>query len=147
VVGERLASDRGEDMVAMLRDAGLGARLRLLGYREDVAALLAASDIFALPSYFEGLPMSVIEAMLTSLPVVATDISGPREQVVDGETGLLVTPRQVAPLAAALARLAADPALRAAMGAAGRVRACDLHDEARVVARTLDLLGLPMPRP
>jgi glycosyltransferase involved in cell wall biosynthesis len=144
VVGERLASDRGEDMLHVLQAAGLGPRLRLLGYREDVAALLAAADIFALPSHFEGLPMSVIEAMLTGLPVVATDISGPREQVVDGETGLLVPPGQVAPLAAALARLIADPVLRAAMGEAGRARACELYDEARVVARTLDLLGLPV---
>jgi glycosyltransferase involved in cell wall biosynthesis len=145
VVGEHLASDRGEDMAAVLRDAGLGARLRLLGYREDVAALLAAADIFALPSHFEGLPMSVIEAMLTGLPVVASDISGTRQQVVPGETGLLVPARQVAPLAAALAQLAADPPLRAAMGAAGRTRACDLFDEARVVERTMDLLGLPAP--
>ena len=144
VVGDRLASDRGEDMGAALQQAGLGARLRLLGYREDIAALLAAADIFALPSHFEGLPMSVIEAMLTGLPVVATDISGPREQVVHGETGLLVPPRQVPPLAAALARLAADPPLRAAMGEAGRRRARELYDEARVVARTLDLLGLPV---
>jgi glycosyltransferase involved in cell wall biosynthesis len=142
VVGARLGSDRGQDMLAMLRDAGLGQRLRLLGYRDDVAALLAAADIFALPSHFEGLPMSVIEAMLTGLPVVATDISGPREQVVDNQTGLLVPPRQVMPLTAALARLAADPVQRAAMGAAGRKRACALYDEAQVVARTLDLLGL-----
>jgi glycosyltransferase involved in cell wall biosynthesis len=146
VVGERLASDRGLDMLAVLREAGLGARLRLLGYREDVPALLAAADIFALPSHFEGLPMSVIEAMLTGLPVVATDISGPREQVVDGKTGLLVPPHQVPPLAVALTRLSSDPALRAAMGAAGRERACALYDEAQVVARTLDLLGLPAPR-
>jgi glycosyltransferase involved in cell wall biosynthesis len=143
VAGERLASDRGEDMLALLQTAGLGPRLRLLGYREDIPALLAAADIFALPSHFEGLPMSVIEAMLTALPVVATDISGPREQVAPGETGLLVPPRQVPPLAAALARLAADPALRTKMGTAARARATDLYDEARVVARTLDLLGLP----
>jgi glycosyltransferase involved in cell wall biosynthesis len=84
----------------------------------------------------------VIEAMLTGLPVVASDIAGPREQVVPGVTGLLVPPRQVAPLADALARLAADPALRAAMGEAGRARAIELYNEARVVARTLDLLGL-----
>ncbi len=56
--------------------------------------MLAAADIFALPSHFEGLPMSVIEAMLTGLPVVATDIRGPREQVVPGVTGLLVPPRR-----------------------------------------------------
>ena len=141
VVGERLESDRGDDMAAMLRDAGLGERLRLLGYRADVAAVLAAADIFVLPSHFEGLPMSVIEAMLTGLPVVATEIRGPREQVVPEVTGLLVPPRPVAPLAAALRRLAGDPALRAAMGEAGRARALELYDEAKVLARTLDLLG------
>jgi glycosyltransferase involved in cell wall biosynthesis len=142
VVGERLASDRGEDMAALFAASDLGARLRLLGYRHDVAAVLAAADIFTLPSYFEALPMSVIEAMLTGLPVVATNIRGPREQVVDGVTGLLVPVRQSAPLAAALDRLARDAALRAAMGAAGRARALDLYDEAKVLARTLDLLGL-----
>jgi glycosyltransferase involved in cell wall biosynthesis len=141
VVGERLASDRGQDMLAVLHDAGLGERLRLLGYREDIPALLAAADIFALPSHFEGLPMSVIEAMLTGLPVVATAIRGPREQVVPNVTGLLVQPGAVAPLAAALARLAADPALRAAMGQAGRTRALELYDETKVLAHTMDLLG------
>jgi glycosyltransferase involved in cell wall biosynthesis len=105
VVGERLESDRGDDMVALLRDAGLGGRLRLLGYRTDVATILAAADIFTLPSHFEGLPMSAIEAMLTGLPVVATDIRGPREQVVDGVTGLIVPAREVPALATALRRL------------------------------------------
>ena len=107
-----------------------------------MAAVLAAADIFVLPSYFEGLPMSVIEAMLCGLPVVASDIDGPREQLIGGVTGLLVPPRQVAPLAAALARLTGDAALRAAMGAAGRERAMVLYDETTVVERTLDLLGL-----
>ncbi len=142
VVGERLASDPGEDMVALLEAAGLGARLKRLGYRDDVAAVMAAADIFTLPSYFEGLPVSVMEAMLCGLPVVASDIPGPRQQVVEGVTGLLVPAHAVAPLAAALARLAADPGLRATMGAAGRARAVDLFDESKAVARTLDLLGL-----
>jgi glycosyltransferase involved in cell wall biosynthesis len=95
-----------------------------------------------LPSHFEGLPMSVIEAMLTGLPVVATDISGPREQVVPGITGLLVPPMRVPELAEALRRLTNDAALRARMGEAGRARALDLYDEQKVVARTLDLMGL-----
>src|SRR6185312_7913900 len=128
VVGNRLATDRGEDVTTTLAEAGLGERLRLLGYREDVAAVLAAADVFVLPSYFEGLPMSVIEAMLCGLPVVASDIPGPREQVVNEVTGLLVPPRDVAPLAAALRRLANDRVLRAAMGAAGRARAVALFD-------------------
>ncbi len=142
VVGERLPSDHGERLDGYFAASGLGARLRLLGYREDVADLLASADIFALPSHFEGLPMSVIEAMLTALPVVATRVRGPREQVIEGETGLLVPPMQIEPLAAALRRLAADPALRARMGAAGRERARALYAESAVVARTLDLLGL-----
>jgi glycosyltransferase involved in cell wall biosynthesis len=142
VAGERLASDHGEDMEPYFAAAGLGARLRRLGYRPDVEAVLAAADIFVLPSHFEGLPMSIIEAMLSGLPVVATDIRGPREQVVDGETGLLVAPGSVAPLAAALSRLAGDPALRARMGAAARARAVALYSEADVVKRTLDTLRL-----
>ncbi|MGH7153702.1 MAG: glycosyltransferase, partial [Acetobacteraceae bacterium] len=142
VVGERLESDRGDDMEALFRASSLGPRLRCLGYRDDTPAVLAAADIFALPSHFEGLPMVVIEAMLAGLPVVASDIPGPREQVVEGVTGLLVPPRQVAPLAAALGRLAADAGLRSAMGAAGRARAVNLFDEATVVGRTLDVMGL-----
>jgi glycosyltransferase involved in cell wall biosynthesis len=142
VVGERLDSDRGADMEAVLRAAGLGDRLRMLGYREDIPALLAAADIFTLPSRFEGLPMSVIEAMLTGLPVVATNVRGPAEQVIDGATGLSVPAGDPAALGAALARLAGDPDLRVRMGQAGRQRALDNYDEARVLARTLDLLGL-----
>ncbi|MGD0434211.1 MAG: glycosyltransferase family 4 protein [Acetobacteraceae bacterium] len=142
VVGERLDSDRGGDMVVLLRDAGLGSRLRLLGYRTDVAAVLAAADIFVLPSHFEGLPMSVIEAMLTGLPVVATNIRGPREQVAPEATGLLVPPATIIPLANALRRLVDSPATREAMGAAGRARALERYDEAEVLARTLTLLGV-----
>lgn len=143
VVGERLASDHGADLEPDFARAAaaLGPRLTRLGYRHDVPRLLAAADVFALPSHFEGLPMSIIEAMLTGLPVVATDIRGPREQVVHGETGLLVPPAQDAPLAAALTRLAGDPALRARMGETGRARALDRFDEAKVVARTIELLG------
>ncbi len=142
VVGERLESDRGDDMVALLESAGLGPRLKRLGYRNDVYAVLAASDVFVLPSYFEGLPMSVIEAMLTGLPVVASNIAGPREQVINNETGLLVPVRQAEPLGAALRRLADDPGLRARMGEAGRARALEHFNEPKILARTMDLLGL-----
>lgn len=143
-VGERLPSDHGEDMAPHFARAAaaMGPRLHALGYRHDVPRLLAAADVFCLPSHFEGLPMSVIEAMLTGLPVVATDIRGCREQVAPGETGLLVPPMQAAPLGDALARLCADPGLRESMGRAGLARARALFTEERVLARTLDLLGL-----
>lgn len=139
VVGERLSSDRGEDLEPHF---AVAPRLRRLGYRDDVPALLAAADIFVLPSYFEALPMSVIEAMLTGLPVVATNVRGPREQVIDGQTGALVALFDIPALAAALQRLATSASLRASQGAAGRQRALLRYDEARVVAQTLDLLGL-----
>ncbi len=141
VVGERLPSDHGEDMEPHFARANLGPRLRRLGYRTDIPALLAAADIFALPSHFEGLPMSIIEAMLTGLPVISTNISGPREQVIHNETGILVPPATITPLAEALHRLATDAPLRTRMGEAGRTRALAQFDEAIVLARTLDLLG------
>ena len=144
VVGERLTTDHGGNVEPDFARAAevLGPRLRRLGYRHDTERVLSASDIFCLPSHFEGLPMSVIEAMLTGLPVVATDIRGPREQVVPGETGLLVPPGTVAPLSEALGHLVKDAGLRRRMGDAARARALALYDEERVVGRTLDLLGL-----
>ncbi|GBQ67714.1 glycosyltransferase [Ameyamaea chiangmaiensis NBRC 103196] len=142
IVGERLATDHGADMGPVLARAAerLGPRLRLLGYRTDVAALLAAADIFTLPSLFEGLPMSIIEAMLTGLPVVATDIRGPREQIVDGQTGFLVPPENASALARALATLVMESALRARMGTAARERAVERFDEHQVLSRTADLI-------
>lgn len=142
VVGERLASDHDDSVEPDFAASTLGPRLKRLGYREDVPAILAAADIFALPSHYEGLPMSIVEAMLAGLPVVASDLRGVREQVVAGETGLLFPARDVAALTAALARLVADPARRRAMGEAGRARALECFDERRILARTLDLLGL-----
>ncbi len=142
VVGIRLSSDRGPDMAELLRSAGLGNRLRLLGYRDDVADLMSAADIFTLPSHGEGLPMTVIEAMLSALPVVASNIRGVQEQVLDGKTGLLVPVADAAALRDALARLVTDSTLRQCLGNTGRNRALAFFTEEQVVARTLDILGL-----
>lgn len=146
VVGERLPSDHAAAIDAAVAgieaDPGRAARTRFLGYRADVPDLLRAADVFTLPSHREGMPRSIIEAMMSGLPVVATDIRGAREEVVDGETGFLVPPKDPPALAAALARLLGDEALRARMGQAGRARALALYDEARVVARQLELLNL-----
>ena len=146
VAGERLPSDHargiGADIDGALADPALASRLRMLGHRDDVPALLRAADAFVLASHREGMPRSIIEAMMTGLAVVATDIRGAREEVVDGETGLLVPVADAAALAAALGRVAADADLRARFGAAGRERARALYDEAKVIARQLDRLGL-----
>ncbi|MGD9537687.1 MAG: glycosyltransferase family 4 protein [Alphaproteobacteria bacterium] len=138
VAGERLASDHARS-VAPPEDL---ANLRLLGHRKDVPDLLRGADIFVLPSHREGMPRSIIEAMMTGLPVVATDIRGSREEVVAGETGLLVPVDDPAALRKALAALIADQSLRARLGAAGRARALDLYDERKVIERQMRALGL-----
>ena len=107
------------------------------GASEDMPAIYAAMDVFCLPSYREGVPRSAIEAMSTGIPVVATDIRGCREVVVDGVTGLLIPPRDHAALARAVGRLLADRPLAAAMGGAGRTRAVERFDEDLVIERTL----------
>ena len=146
VVGERLASDHAgaiDRAIATLEaDPGLVRRIRFLGYRTDVADLLRAADIFVLPSHREGMPRSIIEAMMTGLPVLATDIRGSREEVAEGETGFLVPVDNPTALAEALNRLVGDVALRQNMGAAGRVRALDLYDEAKVIERQLTALRI-----
>lgn len=146
VVGERLSSGHASaidaDLRRLQRDASLRARVRLLGYRSDVPELLRAADVFALPSHREGMPRSIVEAMLTGLPVVATDIRGSREEIVDGECGLLVPVGDVPALACALSRLVADASLRARFGAAALRRARAMFDEAQVIARQMTHLGL-----
>lgn len=142
IAGERLPTDHGPDMGACLDAAGveLGPRLKRLGYRADVADLMAAADIFVLPSHFEGLPMTVIEAMLCGLPVVGSDIRGIREQIVEGVTGFCVPAGRVDALSAALGRLARNASLRRRMGDAGRQCALELFSQERVIARTAALL-------
>jgi glycosyltransferase involved in cell wall biosynthesis len=99
---------------------GLRGAVGLAGARPDARRLLADYQFAVLPSHHEGLPNAVLEAMAAGLPVVATAVGGVPEIVTDGVTGLLVPPRTPADLAAAIGRLAADPALRARLGAAGR---------------------------
>lgn len=135
VVGERLASDHNahiDQELARARQA-LGDRLILAGMREDVPAMLAAMDVFCLPSYREGMPRTIIEAMMMGKPVVATNIRGAREEVMEGQTGLLVPTRDPEALAQAFTRLLDEPVLRERMGQAGRERALALYDEQRIV--------------
>ena len=91
-----------EPMRAEVEQRGFAHRLHLLGRRSDVPALMAAADLFALPSRFEGLPLVVLEALAAGLPVVGTRVVGTEEAVLDGETGRLVPPENADAFAAAL---------------------------------------------
>lgn len=103
---------------------GLRGDVRFTGNRDDVPDWLACVDLVALPSYGEeGVPQSLMQAAACGLPAVSTTVGAIREAVIDGETGLIVPPKDVPALAAALQRLMTDPALRARMGAAARSRA------------------------
>jgi glycosyltransferase involved in cell wall biosynthesis len=144
MVGAPLPSDRDDcwDEVLRLRDElGLGSSLVLTGYRRDVPHLLAAFDLFALPSYREGMPYALLEAMATGLPVVATDIRGCREEVVDGLTGFLVPPRNADALAGAIVKILSSPDLATRMGKAARDRILASFDERVLIAREVACIG------
>jgi glycosyltransferase involved in cell wall biosynthesis len=113
--------------------------LEWLGQHEDVAALWRQAHIAVLPSYREGLPKSLLEAAASGRPMVAADVPGCREIVVDNETGLLVPARDAVALAGALSRLAGDAALRQRMGAAARHRAVEHFSQERIGSETLAL--------
>jgi glycosyltransferase involved in cell wall biosynthesis len=108
-----------------------------LGFQADVPALLRQSAIVCLPSYREGLPKALLEALAAARPIVTTDVPGCRETVIPGVNGLLVPTRDPSALAAALGALLRDPARRKTMGAAGRRLAETEFSNARVVAETL----------
>lgn len=128
IVGE--GSDRRE-LLRLRKELDLVDRVRLPGWSDSARASLGGFDVFALPSRIEGFPLSVVEAMLAGLPVVATPVGAVAEAVTHGSTGLLVPPCDVEALADALRTLRDDPALRQRMGQAGRDRAGrDLTSEA-----------------
>jgi glycosyltransferase involved in cell wall biosynthesis len=102
--------------------AALGAMVHLVGNRSDVADLLAASDLFVLPSLWEGLPMALLEAMASGLPVIATAVSGSRDVVVPDESGLLVAAGDVGELADAMDALLSDRDRALRLGGAARQR-------------------------
>jgi glycosyltransferase involved in cell wall biosynthesis len=115
-------------------ELGLGDRVQFLGMVRDVAGLLAGARLYVLSSVSEGVSLTLLEAMARGLPVVATRVGGTPEVVADGETGLLVPPREPAALATALARVGRDADLARRLGAAGRRRAERHFDVRRVVA-------------
>jgi glycosyltransferase involved in cell wall biosynthesis len=118
-VGEGPRKAEVAEQISRLRLEGI---VRLAGFRKDVPAILAASDIFCLPSYSEGLSISIMEAMAAGLPVAASRIGGNPELVVEGETGLIFEPFDSSDVVSKLVKLLGDADMRREMGEAGRRR-------------------------
>lgn len=114
------AGPLGPELKEKVKDLGLGKNFIFTGFIEDVRPLLSAADVFVLPSFREGFPVSVLEAMTAGKPVIASDIEGINESVAGGVSGLLVPPKDSAALAGALAALFKDSARAAEMGRRGR---------------------------
>jgi glycosyltransferase involved in cell wall biosynthesis len=116
------------ELGARVEREGLGDRVLVLPFAEDeVAGILAAFDVYALPSLWESMPIGILEAMAAGLPVVASDTGGVGEAVLEGETGMLHPPGDVAAMVDALERMLLDPSLRGRMGAAGRARQASVY--------------------
>lgn len=137
---------------AAVTAAGLGDRVRFTGYlsQAEVAEELKAADIAVLPSFAEGVPVFLMEALASGKPVIATQVGGMGELVQHGENGLIVPPGDTDGLVEAIRALASDPDRRAAMGAAGREKVTAEFDIAREAARLAALIlgqGGPGVRP
>lgn len=125
-----------DELRRLVEELGLGGRVRLAGAigQDEIVDYFERADIFAVPSFAEGLPVVIMEALATALPVVSTAIMGIPELVRDGRTGVLVAPGDAGALADGLARLIEDPQERLRLGEAGReavLAEFDLHASAR----------------
>jgi glycosyltransferase involved in cell wall biosynthesis len=129
------------DLQRLVTEAGLAPHLWLLGRRGDMPDVYAAFDVFVLSSHDEGMSNAILEAMAMERPVVATDVGGTNEVIRQGETGLLVPPRDPVPLAAAISELLAAPQRWQAMGAQGRA-VVETKFSARAMVRQMEALYL-----
>jgi glycosyltransferase involved in cell wall biosynthesis len=138
IIGSALSSDRHNYegvLRELIAERGLEDTVIMAGPRPEIPEILALSAIFALPTTFEGVPRSGIEAMASGLPCVMNAIRGCREEIIEGETGFLIPIHDPVAMADRLLRLLRDPALSRRMGEAGRARACELFDERLVLER------------
>lgn len=128
-----------EPALSLLEAAGLGDIVWLPGERDNVPELLAAMDVFVLPSLAEGISNTILEAMATGLPIVATNVGGNSELLVDGTTGFLVPRSNPDALAAAIRRYADDPDLRLGHGVSAR-RRCESKFSINIMVKNYQVL-------
>lgn len=124
---------------ALARELGVAERLVVTGWIPDARRYLPTFDVFALPSLWEGMPLSILEAMHAGVPVVANDVGSVAEAVADGETGFVVVPGDEAALHERLARLLGDEQLRRQLGERGRTLAAERFT-AEAMARRYEAL-------
>jgi glycosyltransferase involved in cell wall biosynthesis len=142
VIGDALTTDYDnskQEFIELIDHLNIRSRTIFTGMRSDVELLLAASDIFCLPSHREGMPRSIIEAMALGKPVITTDIRGCREEVIDNETGYIIPPFDPRSLAEALIKLIVDRETRIKFGNAGLARAKKYYDESIVLKKQIDV--------
>jgi glycosyltransferase involved in cell wall biosynthesis len=136
IVGEGPLRTELEQLAERL---GVSGRVELVGWRDDARSWLDAFDVFVLPSRFEGFPLSIVEAMLASTPVIASDVGSVSEAVLHERTGLLVPPEDPDALSAAIAALIADEERRAELAHAARERALEEFTSAVMARRFSEL--------
>lgn len=143
IIGDGQKQEELERLAATL---GLSERIHFIGHTPDIPQALSSAQIFVLTSNYEGFPLSILEAMRAGLPVIASDVGGVKEAVVEGVTGHLVPKGDVMALRARLLSLCHDPATREAMGVAGRKRYLEHFTIEAMVAKTMDLYQESCPR-
>jgi glycosyltransferase involved in cell wall biosynthesis len=129
-----------EELFRRISDLDLKYRICLPGAFDDTEEVLEAADLFILPSYSEGMSLSLLEAMAAGLPAIASDIAGNRALVADDQSGLLVPPRDVRALSLAIVRLIEQPALRAALGSRARQEVHEKYSLEKMGREHLDLI-------
>ena len=142
LVGERLSSDHAKEVTKILEEAKekLGRRILFLGQRSDIPELMSVMNVFCLPSWREGMPRTIIEAMMMGKPVIATNIRGSREEVVEGKTGFLVPTRNATLLNEKFLYCIKNIEQVKKMGEAARIRALECFDEKNVIDTQINLI-------
>ena len=125
-----------QQLEKQVADYGLESTVEFLGNPQQVTDIFRRADIYVLSSDYEGLPLSVLEAMRTGLPVVATDVGGVSEAVIDSETGFLVPRGDAEALRSKIQQLIDDPLLRTKMGQNGRRHYLEKFTARRMTDRT-----------
>ena len=138
--------DERAKLEGLIAEHGLEGRVRLVGWRADVSAFLATGDVFAFPSYQEGFPLVLLEAMAVGLPVASSAIPGPVEMIEEGVDGVLVPPGDPAALAAALAAVIAAPRKAVALGVTARAKVLEEYGPESLKRRLDAVLDLMLGR-